>query len=227
MNERDADAVRVIKLGGSLLELPDLTAVLRRWLTRQPTMSNVVLVGGGRLAGVVRDYDRLYSLGEYDAHWLAIRAMEMNGRLLAAVLPEAQWLESLNEMDVGWALPTIASTGGRCPPSIARPLSILNPYRFMQDDQRSPEPLPASWQVTSDSIAARAAEHTCASELVLLKSGSPPATVHAALQAGYVDQYFPSVSRRLPKVRCVNLRDAAFPQVNWRGGPLEERPKKE
>jgi 5-(aminomethyl)-3-furanmethanol phosphate kinase len=216
VNERDAQNVRVIKLGGSLLELPDLPAVLRGWLTRQPAMSNVVLVGGGRLADVVRDYDRLHSLSELDSHWLAIRAMELNGRLMAPLMPEAQWLDSLVE------------EADRMSPLTERKatmLAILNPYRFMQNDQQSRQPLPASWQVTSDSIAARAAEHTCASELVLLKSALPPApgTIDAALKAGYVDRYFPIVSRRLPEIRCVNLRDETFPEVIWHGDLMHTR----
>ncbi|HEV3003061.1 MAG TPA: hypothetical protein VGX78_01305, partial [Pirellulales bacterium] len=95
--------VRVIKLGGSLLDLPDVAGRLRNWLARQATVSNIALVGGGRLADVVRDYDRLHSMSDYDSHWLAIRAMELNSRLLASLLREAHWLDSLCAIpQVGW-----------------------------------------------------------------------------------------------------------------------------
>jgi hypothetical protein len=204
--------VRIVKLGGSLLDLADLAGVVRGWLARQPAAFNVVLVGGGRLAGAVRDYDRLHGLSDSQAHWLAIRAMELNGRLLAALLPEAVWLDSLQHAaDVG---------GG---------LAILDPYRFLREDEWSPSPLPAGWQVTSDSIAARAAEHSRAGELVLLKSALPPdpATMAAAAAAGYVDGMFPDASRHVPRTRCVNLRDQAFPEVVWCGRTLEDGAKTE
>jgi hypothetical protein len=183
-----------------LLELPKLADVLRRWLARQPAAANVLLVGGGRVADAVREYDRLHGLSESDAHWLAIRAMEFNSRLLASVLTEADWLDSLD----GWA-------------DCVAPLAILNPYQFMREDENFGHPLPASWQVTSDSIAARAAEHSFACELVLLKSALPPAatTVDAAADAGYVDRMFPEASRTIPLIRCVNLREPTCHEVVW------------
>jgi uridylate kinase len=195
--------IRILKLGGSLLDLPDLAGVLRRWLAGQPAAFDVVLVGGGRLADALRDYDRLHGLSDSQAHWLAIRAMELNGRLLAALLPEAAWLDSLEH-----------GTDG------VERLAILNPYHFLREDELSASPLPAGWQVTSDSVAARAAEHSGAGELVLLKSALPPdpATLAGAVAAGYVDATFPDASGRLPRIRCVNLREPTFPEVVWAGG---------
>ncbi|HWB09635.1 MAG TPA: hypothetical protein VG826_10435 [Pirellulales bacterium] len=202
--------VRIIKLGGSLLDLPDLAGVMRRWLARQVPTANVVLVGGGRLADALRQYDRLHGLSDLDAHWLAIRAMELNGRLLASLLKEADWIDSLE---------AIAER--------TEPLSILNPYIFMRQDERSAAPMPSGWHVTSDSIAARAAEHSRAGELVLLKSALPtvPATIAAAVAEGYVDPSFPAASRLLPRIRCVNLRQQTFPEVTWKGQSLEDRAK--
>lgn len=193
--------IRVVKLGGSLLDLPDLAARLRRWLGAQPAMPSVVLTGGGRLADAVREYDRRHALGDETAHWLAVRAMQRNARLTAALLPEASWATSVEELVEG-----------------ARPLSIVDPWGLLHDDDRrfSPQPLPASWQVTSDSIAARLAQLCGAGELVLLKSTLPrEASLAAAAAGGYVDVFIPQ-ALALPQVRCVNLRDEAFGEMELR-----------
>lgn len=188
-------ALRVVKLGGSLLELPDMAARLRRWLGRQTMMPSAVVVGGGRLADAVRELDRLHTPGDDAAHWLAVRAMQTNAQLAAALLPEAAWPVALAELLKESPL-----------------LSIVDPWRLLRDDDRrfSPCPLPASWQVTSDSIAARLAELCGACELVLLKSALPEtASAAAAASSGYVDTFLPRAVS-LPHIRCVNLRDDCF-----------------
>jgi aspartokinase-like uncharacterized kinase len=68
--------------------------------------------------------------------------------------------------------------------------------------------LPANWDVTSDSIAARLAVALRAEELVLLKSTLPDAhlEVEELSQSGLVDTMFPRLCGELPAVRIVNLR---------------------
>jgi hypothetical protein len=192
--------LRLIKLGGSLLELDDLTDRLRRWLAIDPDAMHVLVVGGGREANLVRERDQRHELSESEAHWMAIGAMELNSRALAAKLPEARWLDRIGDAR-----------------RIAEPLGILNPLSFLlHDDPRHPlGGLPAGWSVTSDSIAARAAEMAGASELVLLKSAFPPkqATREQLAAVGYVDAFFPEASRCLLCVRFVNLRDKDFGTV--------------
>ena len=192
--------LRFVKLGGSLLDLDDLTDRLQRWLALGPVASNVLVVGGGRAADIVREYDEKHELSAVKAHWLAIGAMELNARILAAVLPEARWLDRIDDVRT-----TLA------------PIAVLNPLSFMlHDDPQHPRgALPASWQVTSDSMAARAAEMARANELVLLKSALPPegATREQLASAGYVDTFFPEASRNLARVRFVNLRDESFSEA--------------
>lgn len=190
--------IRVVKLGGSLLDLPDLAARLRRWLGAQPSRPSAIIVGGGRLVDAVREYDRLHALGDETAHWLAVQAMQVQARMVAALLPEANWAQSVEQLTNG-----------------ASPLAIVDPWNLLRDDDRrlSPQPLPACWQVTSDSIAARLAQLCDAAELVLLKSGLPAeATLMAAASSGYVDAFFPRAVT-LPSVRCVNLRNECSSEV--------------
>ncbi len=194
---------RVVKLGGSLLDLPDLAARLRRWLERQPAMSTLLVVGGGRLADVLRDADRLHRLGETASHWLCIRAMTIHAEMLAALLPEARLMASIAE----W----------RSRPAT---LSILDPWVFLREEERRfPGPtLPESWQATSDSIAARIASCVDATELVLLKSKLPQheATLPAAAAAGFVDPLLPQFGGGLPAIRSVNFRSDEFLEIAWR-----------
>lgn len=149
------------------------------------------------MVDAVREYDRLHALGDATAHWLAVQAMQVQARMLAALLAEANWAESVEKLTAA-----------------ASPLAIVDPWNLLRDDDRlSPQPLPASWQVTSDSIAARLAQLCGAAELVLLKSALPvAATLTAAASSGYVDSFFPHAAT-LPCVRCVNLRDERFSEV--------------
>jgi aspartokinase-like uncharacterized kinase len=182
-------AVRVVKLGGSLLDWPELPVALREWLATQPPAANLLIVGGGSLVEAVRALDRIHELSDEGAHWLAIRAMGVTATLVAELL------------DVPLIDSRVDSQGLR------EGVCVLNVERLLREDAAGPDPLPASWQVTSDSIAARAARVVGATELVLLKSAPPTvASDHAAWsQEGYVDAYFPIASKGLT-VRAVNIR---------------------
>ncbi len=195
---------RIVKLGGSLLDLSDLATRLRDWLQRQTPASTALIVGGGRLADVLREADRLHSVGETASHWLCIRAMTIHAEMLAAMLPEASLIRSLAD----WRTRPPAS------------LSILDPWSFMrEEDPRLPGgALPESWLATSDSISARFAQGADADELALLKSELPPsgATLVEAAETGYVDPLLPRFGGDLPAIRCVNLRADDFPELVWR-----------
>src|SRR5437763_14345584 len=76
----------VVKIGGSLYDLPDLGPRLRDWLLTL-TASKVLLVpGGGPTADVIREFDRVHGLGEQVAHDLALRSLTLNAWFLAELL---------------------------------------------------------------------------------------------------------------------------------------------
>ena len=94
---------------------------------------------------------------------------------------------------------------------------ILDRYRswlqvrlLEEVDDRGPDPLAASWEVTSDSIAARIAVLLGARRLILLKSVGLAADISRAEAArlGLVDAMFPQIARQLEVVELVCLRDA-------------------
>lgn len=71
----------VVKVGGSLYDLPDLGERLSRLFATLD--DDVVLVpGGGRAADLVRKWDRIHRLDAKASHWLAIHAMDLAGGLL-------------------------------------------------------------------------------------------------------------------------------------------------
>src|SRR5262249_39070568 len=72
----------VVKVGGSLFDLPDLASRLQLWLKRFPNGNVLLIPGGGRLADVVRSFDEQHRLGDSTAHELALGAMSLNARFL-------------------------------------------------------------------------------------------------------------------------------------------------
>src|SRR5438876_877643 len=88
----------VIKVGGSLFDLPDLSARLRNYLRQWEPLQILLVPGGGGTANVIRTFDQLHHLGEERAHWLALRALAVNAHFLAELLPRSRVIQSLEEM---------------------------------------------------------------------------------------------------------------------------------
>lgn len=205
-------ACRVVKVGGSLLDWADLRTELGRWLAAQSAATTVLIAGGGELADSIRAADRIHALGDPTAHWLAVGAMGLNSRMVASLLPDAEFTSDWAEC---WRLAKgeRSAAEGKNGTVVA-----LDATHFLKTiDAESGDPLPCSWEVTSDSIAARVAEALDACELALLKSTLPTgATTHAALQAHrYVDGYFARAAGRLNRVRFVDLRRPHWPELEW------------
>jgi aspartokinase-like uncharacterized kinase len=185
----------VVKVGGSLFDLPDLGPRLRRWLAAE-VRANVLLVpGGGAAADVVRDLDRRHALGEERSHWLALRALTLNAHFLASLLPGARVTDDPTNLD------------GAVAPSVA----VLDPHGFLIEEERLHGPtLPHTWAATSDSVAARAAVVAGASLLVLLKSVRVPEEINweEAGQRGFVDPTFAAIVGAAPRlqVRAIDFR---------------------
>ena len=67
----------IVKVGGSLFDMPALAANLRAWLSGLPTTQVILVAGGGASADVVRALDCCHRLGEERAHWLALAALRI------------------------------------------------------------------------------------------------------------------------------------------------------
>jgi aspartokinase-like uncharacterized kinase len=191
MDESGAVNLTVVKVGGSLYDRPDLERRLARWFAGFPSRHILFVPGGGPTAEVVRTLDRIHELGENAAHWIALKALSVNARFLACLIPGGVVIPDATHHFTGHA--------------------ILDPYTFAGIDESRGGKLPASWDVTSDSIAARAAIVAVANRLVLLKSVEiPPGTDWSEAAArGWVDPYFPRLAAvahfRIDAVRLPDL----------------------
>lgn len=155
----------VIKVGGALLASPDGLATVVAALDRiAPGHSLLIVPGGGPFANAVRAVDRAHTLNANDAHWMAILGMEQFAILLASRLANAELVCRRGEI-------ARAHARGLLP--------VLAPYRWL----READPLPHSWDVTSDSLAAWIADQVGARRLILIK---PDAYDASAI----VDRYF-------------------------------------
>jgi aspartokinase-like uncharacterized kinase len=141
----------LIKVGGSLYHQPELPAITAVWTRLAATHRLLLLPGGGPFAGQVRAADTRLHLSDSAAHWMAILAMDQYAYLLADLTPRAALVRDL-------AAAATTCTAGR--------LAILAPSSLMLQQ----DPLPHSWQITSDSIAAWLAQNAGIHLLVLLKS---------------------------------------------------------
>jgi 5-(aminomethyl)-3-furanmethanol phosphate kinase len=179
----------VVKVGGGLAREAGDDALLRLCRTigeageRHPLL---VVPGGAAFADAVREHDRRFDLRAATSHRMAIIAMDQFGWLLSDLIPG----------------------GVPCTEVAATPrdrIPILLPATLLAS-----EPLPVSWEVTSDSIAAWVAGGGRAGRLVLVKpveglyrdwppDGKPIARLsvdelielRAAGQAGGVDRHLP------------------------------------
>jgi hypothetical protein len=160
----------VVKLGGSLLkDVEEFDRVLGVLADVGRARRLLIVPGGGPFADTVRAVDARLRLSDDAAHWMAILAMDQHAHLIAERLVYSALVTSAIEI-------ADAQSTARIP--------VLAPYRWLRDA----DPLPHSWDVTSDSIAAWCAHAVGASQLVLIKPSG-------ASEGDLVDRYF---SRALP-----------------------------
>ena len=147
----------VVKVGGGLLSKAGALDLVTEALTAfSPRRRLVIVPGGGPFADAVRTMFRRIKIGEDAAHWMAVLGMDQYAHVLAARLPGAVLVEQQAEI-------AAARQAGRLP--------VLAPYRWV----RAADPLPHSWDITSDSIAAWIAGMLGARRIVLIKpAGGDP-----------------------------------------------------
>ena len=140
----------VVKVGGSLAEMPEQLIALCAKLSALARNYGLVMVpGGGRFADVVRDSDERFNLSSGVSHRMAILGMDQFGMLLAQITPNSCATYSLEDAR------QLAET-------VAVPIFLPSRLLFRED------PLKNSWDVTSDSIAAYVAGKLQAAKLVLV-----------------------------------------------------------
>ena len=170
------DVRTVIKVGGGLLARAGafelVTGALAAFGKGRPV---VVVPGGGPFAGAVRELLRRIKIGDEAGHWMAVLGMDQYAHALAERTAGAVLVETRAEIET-------ALQGGHVP--------VLAPYRWL----RSADPLPHSWEVTSDSVSAWVAGPLGAARLVLIKP------VKVELAAAVDSHFFQALPRGVDAV---------------------------
>lgn len=194
MNEE----VTVIKLGGSLLTLPDLGDRLRYVLARCTPWSPLIVPGGGLMADQIRHLDRVHCWPEAISHELAMCTLSVTARIVATFDPRFEVVSSLPQARMSWD---------------RKRIPILDPVPMS-----GLLSLPAGWEVTSDSIAASVACQFSSHRLWLLKSvdlPDPIPTVSDAAASGLIDRHFPCIAAAVHSIDWFNLNACPIQFRQW------------
>jgi len=148
MNRERIDLV--CKIGGSLSRPEILGPLLKTIEVLRSEYRVLVVPGGGVFADTVRTESLTFQLGDTASHWMAILAMDQYGYLLA---------------DLGQATRTVKTLAEVEEAVRDKAIPIFLPSTLLL----ATDPLPHSWDVTSDAIAAYIAVRLEAELLVLLK----------------------------------------------------------
>jgi aspartokinase-like uncharacterized kinase len=182
----------VVKIGGGILANgPAFDAALAVVADVARDRPLLIVPGGGPFADAVREVDGRLGLSDDAAHWMAILAIDEYAHLIVSRLPAGVLVARADQI-------AAAIADGKIP--------VLAPYAWL----READPLPHSWDVTSDSIAAWIAGAVGARSVVLVK----PPQAEGVLVDPYFERALPSgvVSTVVPADRL----DAVF-QNSQRG----------
>lgn len=162
----------VVKLGGSTADHP----VLRVWIDAlaASSLQLVIVPGGGPFADQVRDAQKRMEFSDKAAHAMAILAMEQFGHVILD--GQERLVPALSSEEMKWAL-----LDGKIPVWLPSTMALAAPY------------IPASWDITSDSLAAWLAGELEAKALLLIKQSSAFSErddVDSLMAKGIVDAAF-------------------------------------
>jgi len=159
---------QVVKLGGSLADGSALPACLDAVETYPGR--TLLAPGGGIFAEQVRAMQAMYRYNDRIAHRMAILAMQQMAWLFHGLKPQFALISALED---------VFATAGA---------GIWLP----QPDELDAAGIPASWDITSDSLAAWLAARVGAERLILVKSArfSADATLPELQAQGVIDTAF-------------------------------------
>jgi aspartokinase-like uncharacterized kinase len=142
----------IVKIGSKILENSDdleSTISQLKILHNKDIFQEIIIIpGGGSYANFVRVLDQKLDIGDDLAHWMAIYAMNFNGKMLNKIYPNIKLFDDFTELQLSKKL-----------------ISIFLPFNYLyQNDE-----LPHSWDVTSDSITLYLANKLKLTECYLIK----------------------------------------------------------
>ncbi len=191
-------SIAVLKLGGSLLDLSDLSVRIQSVFANLNGDRPLLICGGGNAADIVRRWHQCFRLDEERSHWLALVAIRLNQQLLLDLLPKLELVANRAAAESVWQRDRVP---------------LLDLAEFMRTEEASldvHERLPHTWEVTSDSLAAWVTMRWPAERLILLKSVDlPNAQTHdpeQLVKQGLIDSFLPQLTNSIPTIEWINLR---------------------
>ena len=184
----------IIKLGGSLLVMPDWpTRVAELVRDRAAIRPVLIVVGGGAIVDGLRAIDAAAPQDAALVHELAIGLMGTTARLVADAI----------------AAPLVTDQAEAS-------AAVLDVPRWLSCDGRL-RGLPVGWNVTSDSIAASIAAVMHA-DLLLVKRVPPPDSTHAErleslVRSGWIDGGFSLAAAGLARITWAAPTSVPEPSV--------------
>ncbi|RIZ71072.1 MAG: uridylate kinase [Methylococcales bacterium] len=181
----------VIKLGGSLTHSKALINCLNKIELRYQGRAVIIVPGGGAFADQVRLAQQQWQFDEVTAHHMAILAMQQMALMFKGLAPQWPIVSSLSDMQQDLYL---------------NKTFIWSPNSAELDQAA----IPATWDITSDSLAAWLAKQVSSTELILVKSAviDPQASLEQLAAQQIIDQGFcQQVQDGLFRIRVVNQRD--------------------
>lgn len=194
----------VLKLGGSRLAIPDLMDRLEAVISRLSPSPVLIVPGGGAAADIIRVLDQELGLSPEKAHRDAIAAMSHNAALLCRLNKSLRLVRNHDEALQVWfeGYPAVLDADA---------------FLFGQPDKTGADSLPASWDITSDSIAAWTARQWQADRIILAKScDAPENNLSALCQLGMIDRAFETMVEHV-RTEWLNLRTSSGRFVSVQG----------
>lgn len=187
----------VIKVGGSLLDISDLTQKLSSLITTLQPSCTVVVVGGGKKVKKIEQAKPNDS--SQSEHWDSLQILTQNAIELKSYFDHSLLIGESIKKTVG--------------------LFFLDAHEFCKTDNNANEEpfLPQTRDVRSDTVALRFAHRFDFSELYLLKSIDFPdvKTWEDASNLLYVDPFFYKLfnsKKKNPTIHAFNLRGSQIIQ---------------
>jgi aspartokinase-like uncharacterized kinase len=165
--------MQVIKLGGSLSKSGDLSDCLNRVAAEQSRA--VIVPGGGDFADQVRLAQQQWRFNDEIAHEMAILAMQQMALVFKSLQPDFILADTVTEVKRH-----LAQSESSMPIIWSPNIKELNQAGIA-----------ASWEITSDSLAAWLATQLAATELILVKAAAVSTNNLAQLtEQGIIDSAF-------------------------------------
>lgn len=160
----------IVKLGGSLLNHPDLISYFRRWLDANIRFESVgVVIGGGKTVDAMRELWQCQPLSTTLMHWRCIDLLDATFSIGCELLPD--FLPISSEEDFRLWANDVSATNNQSHRLLRVKSFYSNEPMAQAPKQSFPcERLPEDWRTTTDTLALHAAIQSRATRLVLLKS---------------------------------------------------------